>query len=170
MKVGGQVTVIVWTAVAAAAMLTCMADGRRVDVGGKDGWTQGINYTLWASQQNFYVGDWLFFRFNKYTYDVLEVNQKNYENCNADHFIKNITQGSGRDVVELKEAKPYYFICSKGYCYGGMKLAVNVTQPSPPSAAPQGNHAASLFQPGDKSYNFPVLVVAMLVLAFVFTV
>jgi len=56
MKVGGQVMVIVW---AAAVMLMCTADGRRIDVGGKVGWTQAVNYTLWASQQTFYVGDWL---------------------------------------------------------------------------------------------------------------
>lgn len=28
-------------------------------VGGKRGWTQNVNYTDWAMNQTFYVGDWL---------------------------------------------------------------------------------------------------------------
>ncbi|GAB4827323.1 hypothetical protein Ancab_034210 [Ancistrocladus abbreviatus] len=110
-----------------------------VIVGGKDGWTQGINYTIWAADQSFYVGDWLLFRFDKYLYDVLEVNETSYGNCTGQEFITNITKG-GRDFFQLTEARPYYFICSKGYCYGGMKFTVNATEPiSSPGPTPNSN-------------------------------
>ncbi|XP_021861961.2 early nodulin-like protein 20 [Spinacia oleracea] len=115
-------------------------NGRRVDVGGNLGWNQNNNFSLWASQETFYIGDWLYFRFDKNYFDVLEVNQTSYENCNSNNFIANVTKG-GRDVYQLKEARPYYFICSKGYCYGGMKVAINVKNSSLPAPSPQGNNA-----------------------------
>lgn len=80
--------------------------------------------------------------FNKNLFDVLEVNETNYEKCNSENFIANITKG-GRDVYQLTEAKPYYFICSKGYCYGGMKLKLDVLEPPAAAPTPQGNYAVS---------------------------
>ncbi|XP_009768514.1 early nodulin-like protein 20 [Nicotiana sylvestris] len=105
-------------------------------VGGKYGWTQNVNYTDWAVHRHFYVGDWLYFVFDKHLYSVLEVNQTNYEQCIDHDFITNITRG-GRDVYQLTQARPYYFISSGGYCFHGMKLSINVEQqPSPASPAP----------------------------------
>lgn len=74
------------------------------------------------------------FRFDKRYYNVLEINETNYEQCNDREFITNITRG-GRDVFQLTEARPYYFLSSGGYCYNGMKLAINV-ESSPPAPAP----------------------------------
>ncbi|CAK9162959.1 unnamed protein product [Ilex paraguariensis] len=77
------------------------------------------------------------FGFDKRYYNVLEVNKTNYEQCNDHDFITNITRG-GRDVFNLTEAKPYYFISSGGYCFHGMKLTVEAEDfvPSPePSPA-----------------------------------
>ncbi|XP_058727414.1 early nodulin-like protein 20 [Vicia villosa] len=96
-------------------------------VGGSKGWNEKTNYTQWSSQQHVYVGDWLIFVFDKRYYNVLEVNQTSYENCIDTNFIKNVTRG-GRDVVQLIEAKTYYFISSGGYCFHGMKVAVNVQE------------------------------------------
>ncbi|KAL2942065.1 Lamin-like protein [Bienertia sinuspersici] len=98
--------------------------------------------------------------FDKNAFDVLEVNQTNYENCNSENFIANLTKG-GRDVYQLMEARPYYFICSKGYCYGGMKLAIDTRNSPPPAPSPQGNNAASpsYFYAGRLNI-MPVLVVA----------
>lgn len=31
----------------------------RHKVGGSKGWHQDVNYTEWAAQEHFYVGDWL---------------------------------------------------------------------------------------------------------------
>ncbi|GMP28784.1 hypothetical protein CsSME_00004186 [Camellia sinensis var. sinensis] len=79
------------------------------------------------------------FVFDKRYYNVLEVNKTNYEKCNDQNFITNITRG-GRDVFELKQVRPYYFLSSGGYCFHGMKLAINVEEyVLPPAAAPTIN-------------------------------
>jgi len=69
------------------------------------------------------------FGFDKSLYNVLEVNKTNYENCIDTNFIQNITKG-GRDVVQLLEARTYYFLCGRGFCYEGMKIAINVEEPT----------------------------------------
>ncbi|KAJ4842472.1 hypothetical protein Tsubulata_001827 [Turnera subulata] len=111
------------------AMKMVSAEGRdpvlhRVG-GGRYSWAPHVNFTQWATNQTFYVGDWLYFGFDRYRYNVLEVNKSSYENCYERNFMKNITRG-GRDVFNLTEAKPYYFICGHGYCFQGMKVAVYV--------------------------------------------
>ncbi|KAL0450512.1 UNVERIFIED_CONTAM: Lamin-like protein [Sesamum latifolium] len=90
-----------------------------------------MNYTEWAATRHFYVGDWLYFVFDKRYYTVLEVSRWNYEQCNDSEFIKNISRG-GRDVFNLTEARAYYFLSSGGYCYHGMKLSIHVQELVPP--------------------------------------
>ncbi|KAB2033948.1 hypothetical protein ERO13_D04G046100v2 [Gossypium hirsutum] len=108
-------------------------------VGGKLGWNPNVNYSEWSDHERFYVGDWLLFNFDKRYFNVLEVNETSYDNCNDQGFVKNITRG-GRDVVELTQARPYYFLSSGGYCYHGMKVAVNVEMlPPAPEPAPVKN-------------------------------
>ncbi|KAL9233662.1 hypothetical protein vseg_008627 [Gypsophila vaccaria] len=121
------------------SMVTDRVSGRLVNVGGRDMWKPNVNYTEWASHENFYVDDWIGFKFDKNQFDVVEVNETGYRDCNNNFMITNITRGAGRDVYQLKEARPYYFICTRGYCYGGMKLAINVTLPPTPPPPPQGN-------------------------------
>ncbi|KAL2335474.1 hypothetical protein Fmac_016687 [Flemingia macrophylla] len=115
-------------------------------VGGSKGWTEhGVNYTEWSTQENVYVGDWLIFKFDKRYYNVLEVNETSYESCMDRDFIKNVTRG-GRDVVQLTEAKTYYFISAGGYCFHGMRLAVHVRdyrEPAVPAPAPLSSAAVS---------------------------
>ncbi|XP_021729173.1 lamin-like protein [Chenopodium quinoa] len=143
-------------------------NGELVTVGGNAGWNQGINYTYWVSQQTFYIGEWLLFRFDKNYFDVLEVNQTSYEHCNSENFIANITKG-GRDVFQLTEARPYYFITSKGYCWGGMKLAIDVKNlPPPPAPPPQENYAVGQSMYAGSMNVMPVLVLAISVFVILF--
>ncbi|CAL5185930.1 unnamed protein product [Lathyrus oleraceus] len=107
--------------------MVVMGNPKLHKVGGSKGWNEETNYTQWSSQQHVIVGDWLIFLFDKRYYNVLEVNKTSYENCIDTDFIKNVTRG-GRDVVQLIEAKTYYFISSGGYCFHGMKVAVNVEE------------------------------------------
>ncbi|KAK6234710.1 hypothetical protein SCA6_010047 [Theobroma cacao] len=120
------------------AMSMKMVHGRdpvRHDVGGgRYGWKPDVNFSEWSNHQLFYVGDWLYFGFDKNLYSVLEVNKTSYEKCNETDFMTNITRG-GRDVFELKEARPYYFISGRGFCFDGMKVAVRV-EDTPPAPAP----------------------------------
>ncbi|XP_071727937.1 early nodulin-like protein 20 [Rutidosis leptorrhynchoides] len=117
-------------AIAIATMLTCVMcrDPVRHLVGGKDRWQPNVNYTNWSLHETFYVGEWLYFMYDKHLFNVLQVNQTSYENCTDQGFIYNITRGAGRDVFELIRPKPYYFLSSGGYCYNGMKVAVNVVE------------------------------------------
>ena len=83
--------------------------------------------------------------------------------CIATDFIKNITKG-GRDVFQLTEAKPYYFICSY-YCFQGMKVAINVQDIPAPAPAPDKN--ASPSNHSIQVTPFMVLAIAM-IWAFLF--
>ncbi|POO01472.1 Phytocyanin domain containing protein [Trema orientale] len=112
--------------------------------GGKANWSPNINLSDWSSHQTFHSGDWLFFGFDKNQYNVLEVNKTSYEKCIESDFIKNITRG-GRDVFQLTEAKTYYFICGRGYCFNGMKVAIIVRDIEPsPAPAPHGNRSPAV--------------------------
>ncbi|CAN8247028.1 unnamed protein product [Cochlearia groenlandica] len=101
--------------------------------GGQYTWNSDVNFSSWSDHQRFYSGDWLFFGFDRTRHNILQVNKSSYENCIDTDFIFNITRG-GRDVFQLLQPKPYYFICGKGYCLKGMKLQVNVLPQPPPSS------------------------------------
>lgn len=55
------------------------------------------------------------------------MNKTSYENCIDRDFIKNVTRG-GRDVVQLTEARTYYYLSSGGYCFHQMRVAINVVE------------------------------------------
>ncbi|XP_073279428.1 early nodulin-like protein 19 isoform X6 [Primulina huaijiensis] len=116
----------------AAVMLPEVAAVRFI-VGGNMGWSPNVNYAAWVDAKNFYNGDWLFFVYDRNQMNVLEVNRTEYESCNSDNFLHNWTTGTGRDVVPLNVTRTYYFISGKGFCFSGMKLAVNVEDPPAPS-------------------------------------
>lgn len=75
------------------------------------------------------------FVYDRNQMNVLEVNETNYESCNSDHPLHNWTTGAGRDVVPLNVTRKYYFLSGKGFCYSGMKIAINVENPPPPPSA-----------------------------------
>ncbi|XP_019427673.1 PREDICTED: lamin-like protein [Lupinus angustifolius] len=113
------------------------ASATRWTVGGNMGWNTNFNYTTWSKGKHFYKDDWLFFVYDRNQMNVLEVNKTNYESCNSDHPLHNWTTGAGRDVVPLNVTRNYYFISGKGFCYGGMKIAIHVEKlPPPPKASP----------------------------------
>ncbi|KAJ7964885.1 lamin-like protein [Quillaja saponaria] len=69
-------------------------------------------------------------------------------------FIKNVTKG-GRDVFQLMEAKPYYFICGYGRCFNGMKVAINVEEfrPTPAPAAHKSGSAFDFWYSGHTTFG-----------------
>ncbi|XP_050383491.1 lamin-like protein [Argentina anserina] len=128
------------TVVVVVAFLLPGAMAKLYKVGDEQGWSPNVNYTEWSADKEVNVGEWLIFNFDKRYYNVLEVNKTSFDSCNDQVFITNITRG-GRDVFELKEARPYYFLSSGGYCYHGMKLALVVQEQPPlaPALAPANN-------------------------------
>ncbi|XP_019157152.1 PREDICTED: lamin-like protein [Ipomoea nil] len=157
----------VWLPLVFGSLLLTSALGDRIKVGGNVGWTPNVNYTEWAAKQHFYVGDWLYFVFDKHYYSVLEVNSSNYETCNDREFITNITRG-GRDVFQLNETRPYYFLSSGGYCWSQMKMAINVEHHPPPAPSPSQskNHSPPLMFP--QTVSLSVVLAMALSAAFMF--
>ncbi|KAB1218808.1 Lamin-like protein [Morella rubra] len=134
-------------------------------VGANRGWNPGINYTLWANNQTFYVGDLISFRYTKNQYNVFEVNQTGYDNCTTEGAVGNWS--SGKDFITLNESKRYYFICGNGQCYNGMKVSVLVHPlPSPPPGAAS---AAGLSPTGSAAPEFPQRGFVVLVVSFAVT-
>ncbi|XVF58345.1 hypothetical protein PTKIN_Ptkin07bG0058800 [Pterospermum kingtungense] len=134
-----EVMMVMATVAFSVVVIVPQADATRFTVGGNKGWTSNVNYTIWAQDKHFYNGDWLFFVYDRNQVDVLEVNKIDYESCNSHHPLYNWTTGAGRDVVQLNVTRQYYFISGKGFCYGGMKLAVRVENPPPPPTSSPSN-------------------------------
>ena len=87
------------------------------------------------------------FGYDKHYFNVLEVNKTGYENCIDTRFIKNITRGGGRDVFQLTEDKTYYFISGGGFCWQGLKVAIDVTEhvaPAPEPTPHKGSDASNI--------------------------
>nr|GMD05642.1 lamin-like protein [Ipomoea batatas]GMD10581.1 lamin-like protein [Ipomoea batatas] len=109
-------------------------------VGANRGWNPGINYTLWANNHTFLVGDLISFRYQKTQYNVFEVNQTGYDNCTTEGAVGNWS--SGKDFILLDKPKRYYFICGTGGCFNGMKVSVVVhALPPPPKSAVSADHS-----------------------------
>uniref|UniRef100_M8C0N7 Uncharacterized protein n=1 Tax=Aegilops tauschii TaxID=37682 RepID=M8C0N7_AEGTA len=90
-------------------------------VGGKSGWTIGVDYTTWASGNTFKVGDSLVFNYAKGLHTVAEVSAADYLACAAANAVG--SDGSGATTVPLKTGGKHYFICTiTGHCARGMKL------------------------------------------------
>uniref|UniRef100_A0A7N0SYV9 Phytocyanin domain-containing protein n=1 Tax=Kalanchoe fedtschenkoi TaxID=63787 RepID=A0A7N0SYV9_KALFE len=136
-------------AVVVLALMTLMmvASATKITVGGNQGWSPNVNYTLWAQDKHFYYDDWLFFVYDRNQQNVLEVNKTDYESCNSDHPLHNYTTGAGRDVVHLNVTRDYYFISGKGFCYSGMKLGIHVEKIPPPPALEANSSSATISPP-----------------------
>ncbi|XP_028766883.1 mavicyanin-like [Neltuma alba] len=112
-------------------------------VGGDKGWTTNFNYSEWAKDQVFVVGDNLVFNYNNTKHNVFQVNGTMFQSCTIpDSSNSNQSLSSGHDVIRLDtEGKKWYICGFSNHCRDlGMKLSVNVT----PSAASSLLSSASL--------------------------
>lgn len=105
-----------------------IAKSEVITVGGVNRWTDGFNYFPWAQQFNFTVGDVLVFSYTEGKHNVYDVSMPTFQSCNTSNGV-NAMYDSGKDHVELKEAKQYWFICTvKSHCSLGMKLGITVSR------------------------------------------
>ncbi|EYU24591.1 hypothetical protein ABFS82_04G111600 [Erythranthe guttata] len=128
----------------AAVLILILSSAAATDhiVGANRGWNPGMNYTLWANNHTFYVGDLISFRYQKTQYNVFEVNKTGYDNCTTEGNTGNWS--SGKDFILLDLAKRYYFICGTGGCSNGMKVSVVVHPlPPPPASSSKGAEHSS---------------------------
>ncbi|CAL9052559.1 early nodulin-like protein 19 [Musa acuminata AAA Group] len=119
----------------------------RFSVGDSKGWNPNVNYTVWVEKHKpFHVGDWLVFYYQSGMADVVQVDEAGYNKCDASNPISNYSKGRSY-AFELNHTGRYYFICSRGYCYGGMRLAIAVEHLPPPSPPPSSLKDSSAAAP-----------------------
>ncbi|PUZ68205.1 hypothetical protein GQ55_2G006600 [Panicum hallii var. hallii] len=108
----------------AASQLPPAAEAANYTVGDDKGWNPDVDYTAWVKKHKpFYKGDWLIFEYQTGRADVVQVGEVGYDKCDKAGALTSYSKGTSY-AFQLKEAKDYYFICSYGYCYSGMKLHV----------------------------------------------
>ncbi|KAL6880464.1 hypothetical protein ACP4OV_012029 [Aristida adscensionis] len=130
---------LVGVAVAAAATA---AEAANYTVGDDKGWNPDVDYTAWVKKHKpFYKGDWLLFEYQNGRSDVVQVDEVGYDNCDKANALSSYSKGHSW-AFQLKEAKDYYFICSYGYCYSGMKLHVTA-KPSAAASSSSGKGSSS---------------------------
>ncbi|XP_008793998.2 lamin-like protein [Phoenix dactylifera] len=104
-------------------------------VGDKKHWAPDVNYTEWAAGEHFYLHDWLVFYYPEGYYNVIQVNETNYERCSEENPINKYAKGRSY-AMQLNETGRYYFISGGGYCWNGMELSINVEPLPAPAPAP----------------------------------
>ncbi|KAH7278033.1 hypothetical protein KP509_38G020600 [Ceratopteris richardii] len=142
-------------------------------VGGPAGWTTpsraNVNYTEWASNTPFKVGDTLEFNYVYKAHSVLMVIRSDFRYCNKSNPIMSYDHMSGKTMVKLTKPGNYYFIDGVGdHCELGQKfqarVAGEVLAESAPAAEPVASpaippaqaEATSLF-----SRRIPALVITI---------
>ncbi|KAF3445942.1 hypothetical protein FNV43_RR11119 [Rhamnella rubrinervis] len=131
-------------------------------VGDTSGWTLGVDYSTWASDKTFNLGDSLVFKFaSGHTAD--EVSASDYSTCTTGNAIT--SDSSGSTTIPLKTAGKHYFICGiVGHCGSGMKLQVTVaagssegssTTTTPPSSSSSGTGSSSPTATNTPAVNTP---------------
>ncbi|BAF20659.1 mavicyanin [Oryza sativa Japonica Group] len=129
--------------VVAVALLPAAAVATNYTVGDEKGWNPDVDYTAWVKKHRpFYKGDWLLFEYQNGRSDVVQVDEVGYDNCDKANAISSYSKGHSY-AFQLKEAKDYYFICSYGYCYKGMKLAVTAKKGSASSSSSGSGDSSS---------------------------
>ncbi|BAT84953.1 hypothetical protein VIGAN_04243900 [Vigna angularis var. angularis] len=109
-------------------------------VGDDKGWTLDFNYTVWAQDKVFRVGDNLLFNYDSSKHNVVKVSQTEFHDCSST--AANDVFSSGKDGITLKSEGRKWYICGKGnHCSNHqMKLVINVESaapaPAPTSSAP----------------------------------
>ncbi|KAL5060012.1 hypothetical protein RYX36_031616 [Vicia faba] len=116
-------------------------------VGGDKGWTVDFNYTQWAQETVFRVGDNLVFNYNPSFHNVFKVNGTLFQNCTFPP--ENEALSTGKDIIPLKTEGRKWYVCGKGdHCAARqMKfviivLAEGAPAPSPPPSS-NGHYVVS---------------------------
>jgi hypothetical protein len=86
------------------------------------------------------------FVYQKDMYDVVQVSDEAaYAACNDSAAVLRYSKGTNY-VFQLNCTGRFYFICSRGYCWNGMKVSVLVLPASAqPPVTPPSHHASRAF-------------------------
>nr|XP_043627503.1 blue copper protein 1b-like [Erigeron canadensis] len=114
-------------------------------VGDASGWTLDYDYSNWAKDKVFMVGDKLVFNYASGTHNVMKVNGTGFQQC--DVTSSNGTLTSGRDVIPLLTPGRKWYICGVAkHCeLRNMKLVITVLpQTMAPAPSPSASSALAL--------------------------
>uniref|UniRef100_A0A7N0SYQ9 Phytocyanin domain-containing protein n=1 Tax=Kalanchoe fedtschenkoi TaxID=63787 RepID=A0A7N0SYQ9_KALFE len=140
-----RITFAVLAALAAVALPQCAVatDWR---VGDNSGWTiNEVNYTKWAEDKVFKVGDKLIFSYDPENHNVFKVDQHDFQTCTVP-----VSGGltTGHDVITLATPGKKWYICGKGtHCSEfQQKLVINVVGDplTAPAPAPDKSRSSRL--------------------------
>ncbi|KDP39674.1 hypothetical protein JCGZ_02694 [Jatropha curcas] len=154
-----------------AIILPTVAMATDYVVGDDEGWKVGVNYTEWAKDKVFYVGDRLVFQYQS-PHNVYKVNGDQFKNCIPSNDLLN----TGNDTIPLgKPGKKWYICGATGHCAQGQKLVINVESNGPISDAPESNGPISAPAPTPESNDsytfvsswFQILIAAVVAIAIV---
>ncbi|KAL1191884.1 Mavicyanin [Cardamine amara subsp. amara] len=102
--------------------------GKLYKVGDSRGWSvyNSYYYYSWSEPKEFYVGDNLFFQYNKDLNDVIEISDElEFRSCEPTSRVAEYK--TGHDLIKLTKPGVHYFISLKtGLCQAGLKLKVTV--------------------------------------------
>ncbi|XAR57211.1 hypothetical protein NMG60_11025269 [Bertholletia excelsa] len=116
-------------------------------VGDSTGWTTlgNFNYSQWAANKSFAVGDIILFQYHPDRHNVLQVTDSAYQSCNVSAPIANYT--TGNDSISVTTNGHHFFLCGfPGHCLLGQKVDINVGAAAAAAApGPPASGAASRF-------------------------
>ncbi|KAL1212864.1 Mavicyanin [Cardamine amara subsp. amara] len=102
--------------------------GKFYKVGDSRGWSvyNSYYYYTWSEPKEIYVGDNLFFQYNKDLNDVIEISDElEFKSCEPTSRVAEYK--TGHDLIKLTKPGVHYFISLKtGLCQAGLKLKVTV--------------------------------------------
>ncbi|XP_029126142.1 mavicyanin [Cajanus cajan] len=128
----------------ATIFLPSIAMAKEFVVGDSHGWTLDFNYSAWAADKTFQVGDTLIFRYAVGEHNVFKVNGTLFQSCTVPPASEALSTGSDHIVLATPGRK--WYICGvEGHCNAGQKLVITVQQPQtlPPTPSPAAVPAPS---------------------------
>ncbi|WVZ08187.1 hypothetical protein V8G54_021533 [Vigna mungo] len=134
--------------VIATIFLPSIAVAKDIVVGDDHGWTVGFDYSAWAADKTFFVGDVLVFKYAVGEHNVFKVNGTAFQSCTVPPPSQALTTGSDRIVLAIPGRK--WYICGVGsHCSAGQKLVITVQpQTLPPTLPPAPAPSPSEHGPG----------------------
>ncbi|XP_072986527.1 blue copper protein 1a-like [Typha latifolia] len=145
------------------AVLLAIARATDYVVGDEKGWGLEVNYTSWAENKEFRVGDTILFSYASGAHNVIEVGGPDFRACNVPQPAAANALTSGSDVITLTSTGRRWFLCGKeGHCQKGQKILIPIREAlaSPPPMPPPTNG-------GVVGFPFQALMVAVTAMAVV---
>ncbi|CAJ2672056.1 unnamed protein product [Trifolium pratense] len=133
-------------------------------VGEDKGWTVDVNYTQWAQEMVFRVGDNLVFNYDPSRHNVFKVNGTLFQSCTFPP--ANEALSTGKDIIQLKTEGRKWYVCGiADHCSARqMKFVITVL----PEAAPAPSPPPSSVAHSVVSSVFGVVMATMVAIGVIF--